>query len=241
MIASPLNQFKVYKLFEIELLGVDISFTNSSLFMLITLIALAAFLFFTTRKHYLVPNRWQILSETVYLAITHMLESTAGPKSKVYLPFVFSIFLFILFANTIGIIPGSFTITSHIIVTFALAAVIFIGVTIIGFINNGFGYFAIFLPKGTPLALAPLLIIIELFAYLVRPITLSVRLAANMMAGHVVLKILASFIIFSGFLGIFPLTVLTLLTGFEIFVAVLQAYIFSILTCVYLNDALNLH
>ena len=149
--------------------------------------------------------------------------------------------MFILISNSVGMIPSVFTTTSHISVTFTLAIFVFITITAIGFVKNGIGYFSILLPKGTPMFLAPLIIFIELFAYLARPISLSIRLAANMTAGHVVLKVLATFVILSGLFGIMPLILLTILTGFEIFISILQAYIFSVLTCAYLNDALNLH
>jgi F-type H+-transporting ATPase subunit a len=188
-----------------------------------------------------VPGKVQACGEAIFFLIDGMLLSTAGKKSQKFFTLIFSLFMFILISNSIGMIPSVFTTTSHISVTFTLAIFVFIVVTIVGFIKNGVSYFSILLPKGTPIFLAPLIILIELFAYLARPISLSIRLAANMTAGHVVLKVLATFVILSGLFGIMPLILLTILTGFEIFISVLQAYIFSILTCAYLSDALNLH
>jgi F-type H+-transporting ATPase subunit a len=189
----------------------------------------------------LVPGKVQACGEAIFLLIDGMLLSTAGKKSQKFFTLIFSLFMFILISNSIGMIPSVFTTTSQISVTFTLAIFVFIVVTVVGFVKNGMGYFSILLPKGTPMFLAPLIIFIELFAYLARPISLSIRLAANMTAGHVVLKVLATFVILSGLFGIMPLILLTILTGFEIFISVLQAYIFSILTCAYLSDALNLH
>jgi len=189
----------------------------------------------------LVPGKVQACGEAIFLLIDGMLLSTAGKKSQKFFTLIFSLFMFILISNSIGMIPSVFTTTSHISVTFTLAIFVFIVVTVVGFVKNGVGYFSILLPKGTPMFLAPLIIFIELFAYLARPISLSIRLAANMTAGHVVLKVLATFVILSGLFGIMPLILLTILTGFEIFISILQAYIFSILTCAYLSDALNLH
>jgi F-type H+-transporting ATPase subunit a len=170
-----------------------------------------------------------------------MISETAGSKAKPYFPFVFSLFMFVLFCNMLGMLPYSFTVTSHIIVTFALAAVIFVGVTIIGFINHGAGYFKLFIPSGVPLFLLPLIVIIEIISYLSRPVSLSVRLFANMMAGHTMLKVFGGFVISLGILGgLLPLSFTVALTGLEVLIAFLQAYVFAILTCIYLNDALNL-
>jgi F-type H+-transporting ATPase subunit a len=170
-----------------------------------------------------------------------MISDTAGSKAKPYFPFVFSLFMFVLFCNMLGMLPYSFTVTSHIIVTFALAAVIFVGVTIIGFVNHGIGYLKLFIPSGVPLFLLPLIVIIEIISYLSRPVSLSVRLFANMMAGHTMLKVFGGFVISLGILGgLLPLSFTVALTGLEILIAFLQAYVFAILTCIYLNDALNL-
>ncbi len=171
-----------------------------------------------------------------------MVKDTVGAEGRPYFPFIFTLFMFVLFCNLFGMIPFSFTVTSHIIVTFAFAALVFLGVVSIAIVKHGFGKFiSNFLPHGTPLWLAPLIFVIEIISYLARPISLSIRLAANMMAGHVMLKVIAGFVFGMGLLGVAPFALLILLTGFEIFVAVLQAYIFTVLTCVYLNDALHLH
>ena len=171
-----------------------------------------------------------------------MISDTAGSKAKPYFPFVFSLFMFVLFCNMLGMLPYSFTVTSHIIVTFALAAIIFIGVTIIGFVNHGVGYLKLFIPSGVPVVLLPLIVIIEIISYLARPVSLSVRLFANMMAGHTMLKVFGGFVISLGIIGGWlPLSFTVALTGLEILIAFLQAYVFAILTCIYLNDALNLN
>lgn len=241
MVIDPLKQFIIKTLIEFDILGIHIIITNSAFTMLIAVllaILLLSMTFFTKNDKI---TKTQALIEIIYDIVNQMVEGTAGKKAKKFIPLIFSLFIFILFCNLLGIIPYSFTVTSHISITFAMAATIFIFVTILGFIKHRTHYLSFFLPKGMPIFMAPLLLVIELFAYLARPISLSVRLAANMIAGHIVLKVLAAFVVMSGFLGIFPLALLTILTGFEIFIAVLQAYIFSMLTCVYLGDALNLH
>ena len=171
-----------------------------------------------------------------------MINDTSGKKAKQYFPFIFCLFIFVLFCNMIGMLPYSFTVTSHIIVTLAFAMFIFIGVTILGFVIHGFKYLKIFVPSGVPIVLLPIIMIIEIISYLSRPISLSVRLFANMMAGHTMLKVFGGFVISLGLVaGWLPLTFSVALTGLEILVAFLQAYVFAILTCIYLNDALNLH
>ena len=171
-----------------------------------------------------------------------MVRDNVGTEGRPYFPFIFSLFMFILFANLIGLVPYSFTFTSHIIVTFAMAITVFLGVTVIGIIRHGLRFFTLFLPSGVPMVMAPLLIPIEIVSYLSRPVSLSIRLFANMMAGHTMLKVFAGFVVPLGILGGWaPLAVDVALTGFEFLVAVLQAYVFTILTCLYLNDAINLH
>lgn len=242
MANNPLAQFEIKPLIELEFMGYDISFTNSSLFMLLSLIFAVGFLLFATRKRTLIPSRPQALAESMYLMIDKMLVQNVGTKGKKFFPLIFSLFMFILFCNLFGIMPYSFTSTSHIIVTFSLAILVFFIVTMVGFINHGFRFLSLFLPRGTPLWLAPLIILIELFAYLARPVSLSLRLAANMIAGHVLLKVLVGFVVaMSIYLKPLPVPLIVVLIGFEIFVAMLQAYIFTILSCVYLNDAVNLH
>jgi F-type H+-transporting ATPase subunit a len=200
------------------------------------------FLFLGTKKKLLVPSKIQLITEMSYSFVAKMINDTAGSNAKPFFPFIFTLFMFVLFCNMIGMLPYSFTVTSHIIVTFVLAAIVFIGVTIIGFIKHGMKYLELFVPKGVPLALLPLIIIIEIISYLSRPVSLSVRLFANMMAGHTMLKVFGGFVISLGLLGGWlPLSFSVALTGLEILVAFLQAYVFAILTCIYLNDALNLH
>ena len=243
MAANPMHQFKVHRIGpEIEISGFDLSFTNSSLFMVISAILITLLLLFGTREKRLIPNKIQLMSEILYNFISKMISDTAGKKAKPYFSFVFSLFIFILFCNMVGMLPYSFTVTSHIIVTLTFAIFIFIGVTILGFIIHGFKYLKIFVPSGVPMVLLPIISIIEIISYLSRPISLSVRLFANMMAGHTMLKVFGGFVISLGIIGGWlPLTFSVALTGLEILVAFLQAYVFAILTCIYLNDALNLH
>ena len=242
MSTNPMHQFNVYRIGpEINLGNIDISFTNASLFMIISALTIISILFVGTRRKAIVPTKIQLLTELSYVLVSKMISDTAGSKAKPYFPFVFSLFMFVLFCNMLGMLPYSFTVTSHIIVTFALAAVIFIGVTIIGFVNHGKGYLKLFIPSGVPLFLLPLIVIIEIISYLSRPVSLSVRLFANMMAGHTMLKVFGGFVISLGILGgLLPLSFTVALTGLEILIAFLQAYVFAILTCIYLNDALNL-
>lgn len=234
---NPLSQFEIKPLIPFQIGGVDASFTNSALFMVMIVLFITIFIAGGMSRASIVPGRWQSMVEMVYEFIAQMLYEAAGPEARRFFPFVFSLFMFILFANLLGMIPGAFTITSHIIVTFGFAALVFVGVTVLGFINNGFGFLRLFLPSGVPLALAPLLIVIEFISYLTRPLSLSVRLFANMMAGHTILKVIAGFVVPLGLFGIFPLLFVVALTGLEIVIALLQAYVFAMLTCIYLNDA----
>jgi len=240
---NPLAQFEIKPLYELPTIaGYEVHFTNSSLFMVLAVASIILFLSIGISRKALIPGRWQSMVELTYGFIGGMIRDNIGESGKRYFPLIFTIFMFVLFCNLLGMIPFSFTVTSHIIVTFAMAATIFIGVTLIAIVKHGTHFFSFFLPAGTPWWMAPLLFIIELFAYLARPISLSVRLAANMVAGHTMLKVIAGFVVGLGSLGGWlPVALLVVLTGFEIFVAVLQAYIFTILTCVYLNDALHLH
>ena len=238
-----MHQFEIYRIGpKISFGGMDVSFTNSSLFMMISAITILLFLLMGTKKKSLVPSKIQLLSELSYSFIAKMINDTAGSNGKPFFPFIFSLFMFILFCNMIGMLPYAFTVTSHIIVTFVLAAIIFIGVTFLGFIKHGVKYLKLFVPSGVPIILLPLIVVIEIISYLSRPVSLSVRLFANMMAGHTMLKVFGGFVISLGFLGGWlPLSFSVALTGLEILVAFLQAYVFAILTCIYLNDALNLH
>ena len=243
MSKNPMHQFEVYKIGpEIKFGSVDLSFTNASLFMLISATIICFFLFLGSKNKNIIPNKIQLIAELFYNFIAKMISDTAGSKAKPYFPFIFSLFMFVLLCNMVGMLPYSFTVTSHIIVTLIMALFIFIAVTIIGFLKHGFKYLSIFVPKGVPTLLLPLITIIEIISYLSRPVSLSVRLFANMMAGHTMLKVFGSFVISLGLLGGWlPLSFSVALTGLEILVAFLQAYVFAILTCIYLNDALNLH
>jgi len=241
-VAGPLEQFKIITLIPLKIGEYDVSFTNSALFMGITILSVMFFMVGGMRKSALVPGRWQVSVELCFEFIANMLHDSAGREARKYFPFVFSLFMFILFANLIGMFPYfGFTFTSHIAVTFAMAAFVFIGVTLIGLAKHGFKFFLLFVPKGAPLALMPLLVLIELVSYLSRPLSLSVRLFANMVAGHTMLKVFGGFVVTLGLLGVVPFVFIVALTGLELLVACLQAYVFAILTCMYLKDALHLH
>jgi len=209
--------------------------------MVIVITAVTLFLVLGMRKRAMVPGRWQSMAELSYEFIAGLIRENVGHEGRAYFPFVFTLFMFILFANIIGLIPYSFTVTSHIIVTFALAAVVFLGVTVIAILKHGVKFFGFFLPPGAPIYLAPLMVPIEVLSYLARPVTLALRLFANMMAGHTLLKVIAGFVVLLGLFGIAPLAVLVALFLLELIVAILQAYVFAILTCIYLHDALHLH
>src|SRR5210317_1206242 len=236
MAANPMTQFEVYRIGpEIKIGAFDISFTNASLFMVVSTLAILIIFNLGSKKNSILPNKLQLLAELSYSFVSKMIGDTAGSKARPYFAFIFSLFMFVM-------IPYTFTVTSHIIVTFMLAAFIFIGVTIIGFIKHGFGYLKLFVPSGVPAVLLPLIVVIEIISYLSRPISLSVRLFANMMAGHTMMKVFGGFVISLGIVGGWlPLSFSVALTGLEILVSFLQAYVFAILTCIYLNDALNLH
>ena len=241
--ASPLHQFEIHPIIPIQLgdAGVDVSFTNSALFMVLAMVLISGFMVLGMRRSAIVPGRWQCAAEMAYEFIANMLRDTVGQEGRKYFPFVFTVFMFVLFGNLLGMVPYSFTFTSHIVVTFALAFIIFVGVTILGFVKHGFHFLSFFVPPGTPIPMYPLLIPIEVISYLSRPISLSVRLFANMLAGHTLLKVIAGFVWALGVFGILPLAFVVALTGLEILIACLQAYVFTILTCLYINDALHLH
>ena len=225
----------------IKIGDLDVSFTNSSLMMIITIIAVTVFLVGGMSKRAMVPGRWQLTAEISYEFIAGMLRDNVGKEGRPYFPLVFSLFMFILFGNMFGMLPYSFTFTSHIIVTFGLAIAIFLGVTVLAFVKHGIGFCKFFAPAGIPILILPLLIPIAIISYLSRPISLSVRLFANMMAGHTLMKVFGGFVIKMSFFGVLPLAFLVALTGLEMLIAFLQAYVFSILTCLYINDALHMH
>ncbi len=246
---DPLHQFQINPILQIVIAGYDVSFTNSALFMVVAVALIYALLVFGMSSRALVPGRLQSMAEMFYEFVANMVRDNAGPDARPYFPFVFAIFMFVLFGNLIGMIPYTFTFTSHIIVTFTLAATVFVFVTILALLKHGLHFFSFFMPHGAPIALAPILIPIEVISYLMRPVSLSIRLFANMMAGHTMLKVFAGFTVLMisglgavGFLaGLVPVAINIALTGFEFLVAFLQAYVFSILTCLYIRDALELH
>jgi F-type H+-transporting ATPase subunit a len=242
---DPIHQFQIQRLIPIEIGGVDFSFTNSALFMALTVAGASAFLIFSTRGRGLVPTRWQSAAEVTYEFVAGTLRDSAGSEGMRFFPFVFSLFMFILILNLFGILPYGFTVTSHIIITFALAALVILTVIVYGFWNHGVGFLRLFVPSGVPVYLLPLVSFIEVISFVSRPISLSVRLFANMLAGHIALKIFASFVaslLAAGFWSVLsplPLALTVALTALEVLVAVLQAYVFATLTSIYLNDALH--
>lgn len=239
--ANPIAQFEIKPLIPINIGGVDASLTNSGAFMVLTVMTITLFLLVGMRHRTLVPGRWQSMAEVSYEFIAGLLRDNVGSEGRKYFPFVFTLFMFIFFANLLGLMPYAFTFTSHIIVTFVLAMIVFIGVTIIGFVRHGAHFLTFFVPSGVPSVVLILMVPIEIISYLSRPISLSVRLFANMTAGHILMKVFAGFIIPLGVLGIAPFVVDVALVGFELLVAFLQAYVFAVLTCLYLNDAIHLH
>lgn len=238
---SPLAQFEIKALIPIRIGDLDLSFTNSALFMAVAVALASVFLMLGTRRGNLVPGRLQSAGEILYEFVAGMVRDNVGQEGRRYFPFIFTLFMFVLLGNMLGLLPYSFTYTSHIIVTFALAAVVFIGVTAIGFAKHGLHFLSFLLPTGVPIYMAPLLVPIEILSYFTRPVSLSLRLFANMTAGHTMLKVFAGFVAVLGVFGVVPLALVTALTGLELIIAFLQAYVFTILTCVYLNDALHLH
>ena len=242
---SPLHQFEVKTLIPFSIGGYDLSFTNASFFMVLTVISIVIFLKFSFRKgkqkNKEIPSKSQMVGEMLYQFTAQQLDETAGKAGKAYFPFIFSLFLFILGANLFGMIPYAYTVTSQLVVTFTLAMMVFLVTTCVGILRHGVHFISYFVPSGVPKFLFPLIVPIELISYLSRPISLSIRLFANMMAGHTMLKVFAMFTVMMGLWGIAPLLVNMLMTVFEIIVAILQAYVFTILTCIYLSDALYLH
>ncbi len=239
--ANPVEQFKIHPIVPIDVGGVNISFTNSALWMVASVVLVTAFLTLSVRGRALVPGRWQSLAEIFYEFVANMIRDNVGQEGRKYFPFIFSLFMFVLFGNLLGMIPYTFTYTSHIIVTFGLAVVVFIGVTIIGFARHGTHYLRMFFPHGAPLATAVILVPIELISYCSRPFSLAIRLFANMTVGHIILKVMAGFVVALGVFGIVPMAFLGGVTILEFGIAVLQAYVFAILSCIYLHDAIHMH
>ena len=237
-IIDPISQFVIDRLVPIHVGGLDISFTNSALFAFIA-VGLASLMFILAPRN-LIPTRFQSVAESIYEFIDNMTHEVLHENARTYFPFVLTLFTFILFANVLGLIPYAFTVTSHYVVTLALALVVFIGATIIGFIRHGFRYLKLFVPSGVPVFLLPLVVVIEIVSYFIRPMSLSIRLFANMMAGHMMLKVMAGFVVMLGLLGGWlPLASMVALMGLELLVAALQAYVFALLTCMYLSDAMH--
>ena len=249
MISTPLEQFSIVSLIPLHIGNVYFSFTNSALYLLLAtgLVSLLCYLV-TINGGYIIPTRWQSLVEMIFQFVQSLVEEQIGAQGRKYFPLIFTTFLFLLSANLIGMIPYSFTATSHLVVTFGLSLTLFIGITIVGFQHHGLHFFSFLLPKGAPLILAPLLVVLELVSYSFRAVSLGVRLFANMMAGHTLVKIISSFawtmLSVGGILAVasvIPVVIVFALTGLEIGVACLQAYVFTILVCIYLNDAIHLH
>jgi F-type H+-transporting ATPase subunit a len=237
-----MEQFEIKRLLEFHIGSLDASYTNSALWMTVAVI-LAFFVFVIgVQKKALVPGRLQSVAEMGYEFIAGMVRDNVGAAGKQFFPFILTLFVFILFCNVLGLVPYSFTPTSHIIVTFGMAIVVFLGVTLIGFIKHGAHFLTFFVPQGVPVWLLVILVPIEIISYFVRPFSLSIRLFANMLAGHTMLKVFGGFVVMLGILaGWAPLAFIVALTGLELLIAFLQAYVFAILTCLYLNDAIHLH
>lgn len=238
---GPLTQFEIHRILDIQVFGVDASFTNSAAWMVATVLSITLFLTLSMRGRSMVPGRWQMLAEAAYGLVATAVRDSVGSQGRAYFPFIFSLFMFILFANYLGLIPRSFAVTSHIAVTFAFAAVVFIGVTVIGLVRHRLRFLTLFSPPGVPVYMAPLLIPIEVINYLARPVSLSVRLAANMLAGHIMLEVFAGFVVALGIFGFAPFLVILAVFALKLIVSFLQAYVFAVLTCMYLSDAIHLH
>lgn len=247
---SPIEQFEVHDMSAplFQLAGHDITFTNYTLGAVVVLLMAFMFTLLPFKSRAVIPGRWQMLSEIIYNAIKNMLDEAAGPKAKPFLPFIFSIFVFILMGNLLGLVPGFYTVTSQLAGNLLLAATVILVVLVTGFVKHGFHFFMLFVPSGVPMILVPLITLIEVVSFFVRPFSLSLRLFANMLAGHVLLKVFAGMTaavatagIATASVGVLPVVMNVIIVGFEVFVALLQAYIFTILSSVYLRDALEMH
>ena len=247
MQVDPIHQFQIHDMVPlINLGGRQIAFTNSALFMMIIVFGVSALMIGASAPRAVVPGRLQSIAELSYEFVANTVRSSAGTEGMKFFPFVFTLFMFVLFANLIGLIPYSFTVTSQIIITAALALTVFLVVVGYGFWRNGLHFLNLFVPKGVPKAILPAVVIIEVLSFVSRPVSHSVRLFANMLAGHITLQVFAGFIIMlagAGILGWFgavlPFAMVVALTALELLVAFLQAYVFAILTCIYLNDAIH--
>ena len=247
MANDPIHQFEISRWIPIEVGGVDLSFTNASAFMVLTVVVASAFLLLSSSGRGLIPGRMQSVSEMAYEFVAQSLRDSAGSKGMKFFPFVFTLFTFVLVANFIGLFPYFYTITSQIIVTFALSILVIGTVIVYGFYKHGVGFLKLFVPQGVPGIIVPLVVVIEIISFLSRPISLSVRLFANMLAGHITLKVFAGFVVSMAALGniwgiggaILPLFMTVAITALEFLVAFLQAYVFTVLTCMYINDAVH--
>ena len=244
---DPIHQFQIVNLFTFGTIGgYEIAFTNSALYMLIAVAVITFVMIGATAGRAVVPGRLQAVAEISYEFVANTLQSTAGKEGMKFFPFVFTLFMFILTVNTIGIIPYAFTVTSHIIITVALALLVFMIVIGYGFAKHGFRFFKLFVPSGIPVYILPLVTFIEVLSFLSRPVSHSVRLFANMLAGHITLKVFGGFVVLLGSFGaagwlgaVLPFGLTVAITALELLVAFLQAYVFAILTCIYLNDAIH--
>jgi F-type H+-transporting ATPase subunit a len=230
---GPLEQFEIHRIVDLEAFGIDVSFTNSALWMLVTIATATLFLMLSTHGRAMVPGRWQSMAEMTYELIASAVRDNVGPEGRRYFPFVFTVFMFVLFSNYLGLLPFAFT--------FFMAGAIFIGVTLLALWRHKLKFFTFFAPPGVPVFMAPLLIPIEIIGYLTRPVSLSVRLAGNMMAGHIMLEVFAGFVIALGIFGFVPFVLVVMVYALEIIVSFLQAYVFSVLTALYIADAIHLH
>jgi F-type H+-transporting ATPase subunit a len=242
---GPLHQFEVTKMVDLQIGGLDLHITNSAVWMMAATVLVILFTTVFISRRALVPGRMQSLVELSYEFVANMIKDNVGNEGRPYFPFIFTLFMFILACNMLGMLPYSFTVTSQIAVTFGLAFVVFIGVTIVGFVKHGLGFFKFFLPQGVPGFLAPLVIPIEVLSYLIRPVSLGLRLFANLTAGHTMLKVFAGFIVPLGAFyiipGVIPMAAVIGLTVLEFAIAFLQAYVFAVLSCIYLHDAIHMH
>lgn len=243
---DPIHQFNISDLIQIKLGSWDLSFTNVSLFMVVTIVVSAAFLFLTSSGRGLIPSRGQSITEIAYEFVANTLRESSGRHGMQFFPLVFSLFMFVLVANFIGLFPYFYTITTQIMITFSLSMLVILTVVFCGVYKHGFSFFKLFVPKGVPVAIVPIVTVIEVISFLSRPISLSVRLFANMLAGHITLKVFAGFCVTLAAMGpigiggaILPLLMNVAITALEFLVAFLQAYVFTVLTCMYLNDAVH--
>ena len=241
---SPLDQFEVSTLVPLRVTDTEsiaLSFTNAALSMTVSAALVVLCMILGCRRQAMIPGRFQSLVELSYQFVANLMCETIGGEGRRYFPFVFALSSFILFGNLLGMLPYSFAFTSHIVVTFCLAAAVCIGATVLGFVRHKLGFFGFFAPPGAPVWMLPLLVPIEVISYLSRPVSLSVRLFANILAGHTLMEVIAGFVAVLGIFGVLPLTLLVALTGLEVLIAFLQAYVFAILTCLYIKDALHMH